>query len=146
MSDPIFVNKDAEYLYTLGQTFIEDGDLEGGLRLSQIAQRLQSLDDRALSLDKEGLFAAGVQEGMTRIYGRTNFPGESMPAAMRKVFAGKPLPAIKKIPTGMTAQGLREKAEREARESAKKPDFSGIKLDLKIDLASLRAQIAEKKK
>lgn len=67
-----YTNLDAEWLATLGETFIGDGDLETGMRLTQVAAHLQSLDTKLLTFSKDGAFAAGVAEGYSRIYARSN--------------------------------------------------------------------------
>ena len=77
----IYINKDAEWLHALGQTFIQDDDFETGMRLTQIAANLQSLDDKVCAVTQHGEFAAGVREAYMRTFQRSNLPpNERAPA------------------------------------------------------------------
>lgn len=77
----IYINKDAEWLHALGQTFIQDGDFETGMRLTQVAANLQSLDDKVCAVTEHGEFAAGVREAYMRTFQRSNLPpNERAPA------------------------------------------------------------------
>ncbi len=84
-----YINKDAEWLHDLGQTFISDGDFETGMRLTQIAANVQSLDDKVCAVTAHGEFAAGVREAYMRTFQRSNLPpNERAPAPdMAKVLA-----------------------------------------------------------
>lgn len=133
---PTFVNLDAEYLWSLGQTFITDGDYDTGLRLCKIAEAHEKIDARLLHIVKDGKFAAGMAEAYARVYERSNLPPEerTMPAV-----AAKLLPQIKKIPTGMTAAKAEFNARKKPRKAAE-PELSaetlaalkGIHLNLSL--------------
>lgn len=126
----MFVNKDAEFLDGLGETYIMDGDLETGLRLRQAARNLESLDERYRNVTAAGEFAAGVLEAHKRLIQKSNVPDlivePSMEAAL-KTFRG----AVKKIPKGVSGIPLGESGLRKPTKSAKPT------LNIKINLASL---------
>lgn len=119
-----FINKDAEWLATLGDTFIEDGDFDTGMRLAQCAQHLQSIDDKYLALVKGDAFGAGVLEGYARAYERSNLPPteRSMPSKMREAIARSTVP-VTRIPTGKSAKD--EKPTKDI-----PPELAHLKLEL----------------
>lgn len=132
MSGPVFTNKDAEWLYRHSQSLIEAGDYDRGLRLSQIATRLQSIDDKLLALSSSGdAFAAGVREAYTRVYERSNLPEESrtMPKAAAAVLGlDKP---VRRIPMGISgAQETAKKVKATKQKPATAARLAGVKLNL----------------
>lgn len=126
MPQPVFINKDAEFLHSLGDTFIADGDLETGMRLQAAARNLQALDDKYSALGKGDEFAAGVREAYSRIYERSNIPPHER---TEPVAIAKALPAIRKIPMGVS--GLPDKLPFNGKpKKSSNPKLAGLKLDL----------------
>lgn len=131
---PVFTNLDAQFLYDLGETFIDDQDFETGMRLQQTASRLQTFDERASATDKDGQFAAGKLAAMREIYQRSNLPeGERTPTMqMRKVGIGKDV-KVTKVPMGVTSIDpitRKAKAKPEPKLSPKLQALNGLKLNL----------------
>ena len=104
----IYVNLDAHYLYDLGMTMIDGGELESGMHLCDIAKRVQSMDDKLMLIQTGGEFAAGVTEAYRRLHARSTLPEvaatePSMDQALR-AFKGQ----VKKIPKGVSGIPLGE--------------------------------------
>lgn len=96
MTQPIYINLDANWLQQESNRLISEGDFERGLRLSTIAGHLQSLDDKLQALQSAGEFAAGVKEAYERVYSRSNLaskdldePGELTPTQQEQFLAAK---------------------------------------------------------
>lgn len=129
MSAPIYINKDAEYLYELGQTFLADDDIETGMRLCDIAASLQRLDDRVLSSVKDGEFAAGVREAYNRVFAKSNLPpNERAPTPDMRKHLDISAYKITKVPRGKSAfePGTNKLAEPKAPDAR----LAGIKINL----------------
>lgn len=140
MTQTPFINVDCQWLDELGQTFIDDGDLQTGMRLRAIAQRFQSLDQRLLTLSANGEFAAGRESVYQELMAHSNLPPEFH--AHKQKPGLKPVidpTKVRKIPTGMTSEQLKAKelmrqvnAKREAAKSEKFAGLSGLKLNLEV--------------
>jgi len=132
MATPVFINKDAEWLDELGVTFLEDGDLQTGVRLRQLAVRLQQLDDRVLTIQSDGAYAAGRQSVFQELYAKSNLP----PEYHHKVNGVKySEDKIRKMPAGMTTEQLKAREVARQVTAAKKSDkFAGLSLNLNLEI------------
>lgn len=131
MADPTYINKDAEYLFALGGTFIEDGDLETGLRLRRIAANLQSLDEKAAQ--KGDLYIAGKFDAFGEFYGRSNIPAEDRAAPVPAQKMGFGSVKVQKVPMGATGLKKDEPAPKAKKTSIRAEGLGklvGIKLNL----------------
>lgn len=141
MTERIFVSLDARTIFELSQRMIDRGDLEGGLRIAQIAERHEALDERLRNIQSKGDYAAGVAEGLRRAYERSNLPDaeRTMPVNMARVISRAEV-KIQRIPTGMTAQGLKEKAAKAAQEAAELSTKLGPLAGLKLNLSMVKQE------
>lgn len=122
----MMINKDAEFLDTLGATFIADGDISTGLRLRGAAARLEKLDSQLQHLLSCGPYAQGKHDAYESVYERSNLPPAER--AVGGEMAQTLGVAVQRIPTGQTA------AHRQpARTIADKyPELKHLKLELKL--------------
>lgn len=70
----VFINKDAEFLFSLGSTFIADGDFDTGVRLRRAAQHLEQIDSQLQHLLSVGPYAQGKHDAYAEVYERSNLP------------------------------------------------------------------------
>lgn len=129
MTDPVYINKDAEYLHTLGATYIEDGDFEAGMRLQSIARHLAALDEKVANFDGISAFERGKREAFQEFYDRSNIPVSDRVAPMpaQRMGIGALVP-VRKIPTGLTAP--KEERPKKVSVRAEKLAKLGLKLNL----------------
>lgn len=141
MTQFVFINKDAEWLDELGQTFLDDGDLQTGARLRALALQYQQLDERALTLASSGEYAAGRQSVYHELARKSNLPPE-FHAKSTKVFVD---PAkVRKMPAGKTSAQLQAenlvKAVAERKKAELKEKFAGLS-GLKLNLTGLKPKV-----
>ena len=100
MSEKVFVNKDAERLVQIAETFIVSQGEAVELRL--IAARLEALDEKVRNLESERSrnFDAGYKLAQDRIYGRSNIlknGRELTPEDGKKIAAAVSAGRVKRI-------------------------------------------------
>jgi hypothetical protein len=132
-----FINKDAQYLFDLGNQLAEGLVEESAMfstmmKLHDVARKLQAMDERNLALassDKNEAFDRGVLEGYRRVYERSNIPAEDrvMPVVVQKAGVG-----VRVMPAGKTLSQINSAAEARKRLAKKQPvvNVTGIKLNL----------------
>lgn len=135
MSKPAFTNKDAEYLWDLGNELLDTEDrFAEGVRLQQIAGNLQRLDEKLLVMQSSTTsdFAKGKAVAFNEYYGRSNLPvdSRSAPVAARQFIDYS---KARTVPAGKTASEVARDAKRKAERLAKQPS-----LGLKLNLGALR--------
>jgi hypothetical protein len=134
VSDPIYINKDAEFLHSLGATYIEDGDFETGMRLQAAAKHLASLDEKVANFEGVSAYERGKLDAFHEYYGQSNLPVNERTAPMpaQRMGVGKHV-AVKKIPMGQS--GLSEPKEATPKKVSarlEKLNKLGLTLNLKI--------------
>ena len=129
MSNPQFIDIDAQWLHAQGQRMLQDddSDLLTALRICKIAERLERMNARDMELLAKGEFAAGVMDAYARIMGRSNLPPEESTAPVEIRKAGlKPT----RVPTGATSRTIARAEAKLAEEKRVLSKLSGIKLNL----------------
>ena len=145
MTEPVYPNKDAEFLHSLGATFIADEDFDTGMRLQAAARHLQSLDDRLAALSTGDQFIAGKRAAYAELYARSNLPPEerTMPLAAAKLGIG-PAVQVRRVPTGVSGLHRQEPPTKRPKPTAKpssKREMALSRLSVDLDLAALNLKL-----
>lgn len=141
MSDPVFINKDAEFLWGLGATFLADEDFDTGMRLQSAARNLENLDERLRNLATTDDYTRGRESVFRELYERSNLPPEdrTMPRGAAQFKLGPDI-EVKKIPKGKTAAQV--KAAEELKAKAATGRASQLKsLGLKLNFSALSIKV-----
>jgi hypothetical protein len=146
MTKPIFINKDAEYLFNLGDTFLADEDdadsFATGIALQRIAGKLQRLDDKVLNLLSKTStdYAKGRKDALQEVYNRSNLPpADRTPTnEMRKVgVIAYDETKVRKIPRGVSGlEPGKSGSKFNGQPKARADRLAG--LSLKLDLGKLK--------